>query len=135
MVNKLFNYKNFSIEDKRKYFLGEVLHTILNKELFKKNEDLKEYIKVIERFEVVNEYKNYLYKSRTLLASRVLKDVELNFTESDLLILIKNHYNYLEKYSNFNVTINTKENERKKEIKKNKNSVLENYLKAKWKDK
>lgn len=121
---------NYTNEDKRKYFLGEIAYTILNKELFTRNSDLKVYIAIFENIQNINEYKDYLYKSRTLLVSRILKDVKNNLSNTQFDKLVKQHYKFFDKKHSGS------ESNKKETINKvNSNSILNNYLKAKSRNK
>lgn len=118
---------NYTIEDKKKYFIGEVTYTILNYEIFKKNSDLKKYIAIYEELMELNEYKDYLYRSRTLLISRILKDIKINIKDSQLEKLVNRHIKFLSTNENIN------KGEKKVNINKvnSDESLLNNYLKAK----
>lgn len=121
---------NYTNEDKRKYFLGEIAYTILNKELFTRNSDLKVYIAIFENIQNINEYKDYLYKSRTLLVSRILKDVKNNLSNTQFDKLVKQHYKFFDKKHSGS------ESNKKETINKvNSSSILNNYLKAKSRNK
>lgn len=130
-MKNILRDSNYTIEDKKKYFLGEVTYTILNNEIFNKNSDLKKYIAIYEEAMNLNEYKEYLYKSRTLLISRVLKDIKINISDSQLENLINRHLKYLNMKD-----YNKKEKQKQKQKQKiNKASsdetLLNNYLNAK----
>lgn len=118
---------NYTIEDKKKYFIGEVTYTILNYEIFKKNSDLKKYISIYEELMELNEYKEYLYRSRTLLISRILKDIKINIKDSQFEKLVNRHIKFL------STNKNIKNDEKKVNINKSNSdeSLLNNYLKAK----
>lgn len=67
--------------------MGLLVSTIFDKSEFKKNEDLHTYISFYEHlFDIKDGFKPYVYKSRTLLASRVVRLV--NQTE-DITVLTK----------------------------------------------
>lgn len=64
----------------RAMFIGVVAEVILSKEFFSRNEDLKTFIQSVFKKEMLE----YVYKSRTLLLSRVIRLIEL--AEKDQLI-------------------------------------------------
>jgi hypothetical protein len=66
-------------------FMGLTFEILMRKDLFAKNIDLKEFVEkfYIEKTEKKEPFKDYLYVSRTLLASRLNKLIikELNYTK------------------------------------------------------
>ncbi|QDR64970.1 hypothetical protein FPV13_08780 [Mammaliicoccus sciuri] len=126
-MKNIMRNPNYTIEDKKKYFIGEVTYTILNYEIFKKNSDLKKYISIYEELMELNEYKEYLYRSRTLLISRILKDIKINIKDSQFEKLVNRHIKFL------STNKNIKNDEKKVNINKSNSdeSLLNNYLKAK----
>ncbi len=68
-------------------FIGIVSYTLLDKEMFKRNIDLKEFCKSIFKYDP----KEYLYNSRTLLLSHIIRlvyksnDDEIHNLKSDFL--------------------------------------------------
>ncbi len=75
----------------------------------------------------LNEYKEYLYRSRTLLISRILKDIKINIKDSQFEKLVNRHIKFL------STNKNIKNDEKKVNINKSNSdeSLLNNYLKAK----
>ncbi len=65
---------SLSLKERKFMFIGILFVTILDKKVFHNKDELKEYIGIYEKILNKGEYKSYLYKSRTLLAARVLKD-------------------------------------------------------------
>lgn len=90
MDKKVFNNLK-DLKNKKRYFNGIVAETILSKELFPANKDLKEYIKLFEKFEGIDEYRPYLYKARTLLIARIIKDVNYKLSDQNFLNLVEDH--------------------------------------------
>ncbi|AXN39627.1 hypothetical protein [Peribacillus butanolivorans] len=91
---KLSNSKNFSsleLED-RAVFMGVVAELLLSKELFKRNEELKSFIKVVFNINPLE----YLFRSRTLLLSRIIRIIE-SAEKDELKKYIENVYIYIEK--------------------------------------
>ena len=63
------------------YFSGIIYSIILNREVFKKNSDLKDFVYNIFLKPLHDEqYKDYLYKSRTLLGSRLSRYILENIS-------------------------------------------------------
>ena len=86
-IRKFLTQKQVSSYEKKIVFMGLLVSTIFDKSEFKKNEDLHAYISFYEHlFKIKDGFKPYVYKSRTLLASRVVRLV--NQTE-DITILTK----------------------------------------------
>lgn len=81
-LEKILKNKNFDISQRQLIFVGSVTKSIYSKELFNKNQDLKDYIGIFEKnsFSKII-FKDYLYSSRTNLAARIarllLNDAEL----------------------------------------------------------
>lgn len=73
----LLQKNKYSIKQANRMFYGILFELIQNKLIFKKNEDLKVFTEFITDIA----YKDYLFASRSLLASRVIKD--LSFIESN----------------------------------------------------
>ncbi|NFN85942.1 hypothetical protein FDF31_03825 [Clostridium sporogenes] len=72
---EILQSKKFSIKEKKLLFIGVLSNTIDDKILFKKNIYLRKYIKIYEDLLKLDEYKAYLYDSRTLLGSRLIRDI------------------------------------------------------------
>ena len=86
-IRRFLTQKQVSSYEKKIVFMGLLISTIFDKSEFKKNEDLHTYISFYEHlFDIKDGFKPYVYKSRTLLASRVVRLV--NQTE-DITVLTK----------------------------------------------
>lgn len=74
--------KKYSFSEKQLFLAGSVSKTIYSTNLFPRNSDLNKYIRFFEKkLNNGEEFKEYLYSSRTLLAARV---VRLVFSEKDV---------------------------------------------------
>lgn len=71
--------------------IGISSEVILSFEIFKKNTDLEEFIQDIFSFE----FRPYVFKSRTLLVSRVIRIIE-NGSSTDVSKYKSNLYRFLE---------------------------------------
>ena len=92
----ILNSKKYSFNEKKLLFVGIVSNTIYDKSLFQNNKLLNEYVTLFETILSLDEpYKEYLYKSRTLLASRIVKDILKNEDDKDLLNLISAHNHFI----------------------------------------
>jgi hypothetical protein len=90
---KLSNSNNFSskeLED-RAIFMGVMAELLLSKELFKRNDDLKVFIQEIFGIQPLE----YLFKSRTLLLSRIIRIIE-SAEKDQLKKYIQSVYNYID---------------------------------------
>ncbi|MFP7171589.1 hypothetical protein [Terribacillus sp. 7520-G] len=87
---KIINSNKLSSNQGRLLLMGLTFELIQNKQLFPRNNDLKNFIKTIyeENLELEKEYRDYLYLSRTLLGSRVLKTLLIK--DYDMLLQITN---------------------------------------------
>lgn len=126
MIN-ILEENSFTIDEKRKYFIGVITYTILDKNLFSRNNQLKEYLKIIEEFDGMDVYKEYLYKSRTLLVARVGKDIRNSLSDNQFKKLILKHEEFM---SNLNTPKEQSIESKKEKRKSNQNSILSNYLKS-----
>lgn len=88
----ILNSKKYSFNEKKLLFVGIVNNTIYDKATFPNNKLLNKYVLLFENILSLDEpYKEYLYNSRTLLASRVVRDILKNENDKDLLSLISSH--------------------------------------------
>lgn len=93
----LINSKKYSFNEKKLLFIGVVNNTIYDKTLFSNNKLLNNYIKLFEKTLHLKEpYKEYLYSSRTLLASRVSRDLLNSDENSELLKSIDSHTYFID---------------------------------------
>ncbi len=84
------------------------IEILLNHDLFHHNDDIKPFCKKLNL-----SFKNYVFKSRTLLVSRIIRLIEKSDTQS--LVLYKNVANSLiESYSEGNLKENKTKNNNSK---------------------
>ncbi|UMY53499.1 MULTISPECIES: hypothetical protein [Paenibacillus] len=121
MLEKTLADKSINVSQKQLYFFGSVTTTILSTDIFPKNLDLKEYIKIFEEGAFKkNEFKDYLYFSRTLLLSRVLRLISDKNEFLSMNNFIDGHLNFLRKKLSLAEPTNTNA----KKIKDNKQNNL-----------
>lgn len=70
---RTLDYKEQNPEQLRMYFYAVLIPSILSKELFKRNNDIKE---LVDNFKVKNKIKDYLYISRTALLAKLIREIE-----------------------------------------------------------
>lgn len=89
--------------------IGLTFDLIQNKSIFKRNTDLKPFISVIyENVLGLSPYRDYLYNSRTLLGSRVAKDVSnCDFIKLQKIISELNIFFKLEEFEDYLQNINS----------------------------
>ncbi len=81
---KIVISNKLSISQSRLLFMGIIYELILRKDIFPRNDDLKGFNNIfVKKFNNKTPFKEYLYNSRTLLASRLQKNIisELNYTQ------------------------------------------------------
>lgn len=95
---KLVTSNKLSVSQSNKFFSGLMSSIILDKVIFKNNNDLKPFLEtvVIPLSKEKTLYKDYLYLSRTLLASRVAKTILTEFEYSEIKISVSELQYYLE---------------------------------------
>lgn len=99
----ILNSNKLSSNESTIYFSGMLYSIILNKNIFKKNSDLRDFIYYffLQPFHM-EQYKDYLYKSRTLLGSRVSRHILDNFNYSDTIMAAKLTSKYI--MQNYNIS-------------------------------
>lgn len=122
---KILNSSKYTVNEKKYIFLGTISETILNKNLFKYNIDLKEYISLFEDVLKREPYKEYLYSARPLLASQVVKDFVQLDSKNNLVIkeAIEQHIKYMQGKNELD--------QQTKERSPNKNNLLDDMIKGK----
>lgn len=109
------NNNKFTKEQTINIFFGTIYHLLNDKAIFKKNIDLKKFlIEVLEK-----EYKDYLFRSRPYLTSRVLKNFKDEMTYREIIKLAYRIADYLDEKENSNEVSGNK---------KSKNSSEENII-------
>lgn len=106
MYKNLISYRNELKNNfvSRYKLLGIVVELILSKEIFKKNIDLKKFLKDVLEIEL----KDYVLKSRTLIAAHCCRFLEKK-EEKELSIIKKNIYSFIvEEIENLKASENIK---------------------------
>lgn len=118
----LLTSKKFNSEEKKLLLIGIVQNMIYSKEFFPSNESLKSYIPIFEKLLNENEqFKDYLFHSRTLLSSRITR---LLIENKEVVLdkeIINWHINFFNHLAHNNTNIN-------KENKVIHNTLLNNFL-------
>lgn len=111
------------VENMKYELYGIVTTLILSKEYFKKNSDVRQFLK-----ELSLNYREYVYNSRTTLLARVIRDIEkLNFEEINIFA---NELIYTIKTIKINEkSISSDESNNIKRIKKKDSNYMEDLLK------
>ncbi|QIW51736.1 hypothetical protein [Pseudolactococcus raffinolactis] len=86
------NSSKFSKEKSVSIFIGTIFLLLTDKEIFKKNIDIRDFLKVILK----KEYKDYLFKSRPYLSARVLNDITKEMSYHEIINTAMNIAEYLE---------------------------------------
>ena len=96
-LNDLLQYAANSKAERKTLFIGIVANTILSTQLFSKNISLKEYVQMYEKVSKKNEpFKDYLFASRTMLLSRVLRIIIEDVDNENINKVIKQHLDFME---------------------------------------
>ena len=79
-----------SLMQSKLLFMGITYEIVLRKDLFPRNKDLKDFIEevYIKRFSNKKTFKDYLYRSRTLLSSSLLRKIYLELDYSEVTEII-----------------------------------------------
>ncbi len=134
---KILKSSKYTVKEKKYILIGVISKVLFDKNIFPKNNDLKEYVSLFEN--ILNKkdpYRDYLYKSRTLLSSRVIKDL---FFDVNNNFNIDSEYNIDKEYIKNLIEINNKFLEKKiiydtKEVKSSKQeTLLSNVINSKSK--
>ncbi|MGE0910519.1 hypothetical protein ACQGRJ_09725 [Bacillus atrophaeus] len=118
----LLTSKKYNSEEKKLLLVGIVQNLIYSRSVFPSNMSLSKYIHIFEEIYNLEKnelFKEYLYRSRTLLSSRVCRMIIENTDPKIDRKLIDWHSNFL------NIIIRTEEAGR---IKDNNKSLLSDYL-------
>ncbi|EMJ5512794.1 hypothetical protein ACKTKD_002916 [Clostridioides difficile] len=94
---KLIMGNKLSISQSKSLFMGIFYEIILNKDLFSKNRELKEFINghMLPYINRDKKYKDYLFKSRTLFAATILKDIYINVEYNQVIKMVEELYSIL----------------------------------------
>lgn len=88
---KMIKSNKLSISQSKFLFMGIIYEILFNKDLFPKNKDLKDFVnnQLLILFNQNEPYKDYIFKTRTTLASKIQRYIYLNL-EYNLMIDIVN---------------------------------------------
>lgn len=92
-MNELIIYKNElkNSNPARYKVIGIISRLILSTELFRKNEDIIDFLKYI----IETEFKEYVIASRTLIVARTVRVIE-EFSENEYLNCKRKLYKYID---------------------------------------
>lgn len=113
---KVIRGNKLSISQSKLLFMGIMYEIILNKELFPRNIQLNEFVNehLLQYLKRNKKFKNYIFKSRTLLAATIQREIYNNLDYNDIIYIIDEIDAILFENSNYGY---------KKTIKKNNNEV------------
>lgn len=117
------NGNKYSKEESERLFIGLLFYMVNDRDIFKSNVDIKGFILEVFKYD----YKDYLYKARPALCSRLMNDIRKNKTYGEILQLNK----AIIKYLKLNSDESTKNN---KEKKKTYNTNISGWLGIKSRD-
>lgn len=91
---KLIISNKLSIHQSKLLFMGIIYEIILNKELFPKNSDLKEFInkKILKYLNRNEGYKDYVFKTRVGILSKIQKEIYDNLDYDSILEIVNELY-------------------------------------------
>lgn len=98
---------------------------IFTKKIYRKNNELSELTKDILHLE----YKNYLFKSRTLLFSRVIKDKYINPSDKEMFSLMVALQKLIGQQEKYHVEVDNKE---ETSVSKNKKTKSQKHIISEW---
>lgn len=97
-LTDLISFKGNSKIERKAIFIGLVSSTILSKEIFKKNEDLKNYTEIFSKYTKSSEdFKKYIFASRTQVLAKVQRILLETLSEEQFDEAIKKHIYFIEK--------------------------------------
>lgn len=97
-LTDLISFKGNSKIERKAIFIGLVSSTILSKEIFKKNEDLKNYTEIFSKYTKSSEhFKKYIFASRTQVLAKVQRILLETLSEEQFDEAIKKHIHFIEK--------------------------------------
>lgn len=92
--HSLLTSNRYTQEEKRIYFVGLVSTLFLESKEFKKNEEIRDYLRVV--FPALH-YKDTVYNSKVKVMSYVIRDIITKYTGEEIYQCISLHFAYLEK--------------------------------------
>ncbi|WP_039652372.1 hypothetical protein [Clostridium tyrobutyricum] len=92
---KIITTNKLNMSQSKLLFMGIIYEIVLRRDLFPMNCDLKAFINkiFIKRFNDKIPFKEYLYSSRTLLASRLQKNIYLDLQYNQIIEIVQEIYN------------------------------------------
>lgn len=87
---KIISTNKLSVSQSKLLLMGTIYEILSNKNIFPKKCDLKKFVnnRLSHYFKDNIVFKDYVFNSRTLLASRVQKEIYLNFDYQNLIELV-----------------------------------------------
>lgn len=87
---KIIKSNKLSISQSKFLFMGIIYEILFNKELFPKNKDLKDFVnnQLLILFNQNEPYKDYIFKTRTTLASKIQRYIYLHLEYSSILDIV-----------------------------------------------
>lgn len=100
-LSSLLKMNKMSIHEVKLYLMAISYEIILNTKLFKLNVSLNDFVKniYVNKLNLEEDYKEYLFNSRTLLASRIQRDIFEKAEYNQILIIIKELILFLDIYN------------------------------------
>ena len=99
----VINKNKFTLQQTKSLYLGLLYELLLNKEIFIRNKDLDDFLRDVFK----KKYKEYLFKARPYLASRLLKEVskeydpsKINASTKLIILYLEENEEYIDKPSN-----------------------------------
>ena len=94
---KIIMSNKLSIFQSKLLFMGIIYEIILSKELFSKNSQLKEFVNghLVKYLNKGNEFKDYLFKTRTILAATIQKQIYNELDYNNILDVVEELYKIL----------------------------------------
>ena len=100
----VINKNKFTIRQTKSMYLGLLFELISSKEVFKRNIELKDFLKLVFNLD----YSDYLFKARPLLAARLMKDVSNKYHTLEISKSINSIIYFLEEKKEIHVEVNSK---------------------------
>lgn len=94
---KIIMGNKLSIYQSKLLFMGIMYEIILNKELFPRNSQLDTFINehLLKYLKRKSKFKGYLFKSRTILAATIQREIYNNLDYNDIINLVDEIYKIL----------------------------------------
>lgn len=87
---KMIKSNKLSISQSKFLFMGIIYEILFNKDLFPKNKDLKDFVnnQLLILFNQNEPYKDYIFKTRTTLASKIQRYIYLNLEYNSMIDIV-----------------------------------------------